>query len=114
MNQIEKLVKFIDEKQGQEIEVLDMRPVSPFMDFMIITHVSNTRLLGSLAQYLIEYLDKEHIAYRPFDKNVESGWILIDANDVIFHLFLKEERDLYQIEKLWKDTLVNRETVASL
>lgn len=114
MNQIEKLVEFIDDKQGQDIEVLDMRPVSPFMDYMIVTHVSNPRLLGALAEYLRKYMDEQKIAYRPFDKNENSGWILIDANDIIVHLFLKEERDLYQIEKLWKDTLVKRETLSSL
>jgi ribosome-associated protein len=114
MNQIEKLVQFIDEKQGQDIEILDMRPVSPFMDFMIVTHVSNPRLLLALSEYLREYFNENSIDFRPFDKNEESGWILIDANDIIVHLFLKEQRDLYQIEKLWKDTLIKRENISSL
>lgn len=114
MNQIEELVAFIDQKQGQEIEVLDMREVSPLMDYMIVTHVSNSRLLEALAEYLRVYLDEHQMSYRPYDRNGESGWILIDAHDIIFHLFLKEERDLYQIEKLWKDTLVKRENISTL
>lgn len=114
MNQIKGLIQFLDEKQAQEIKLLDMREVTPYMDYMIVSHFSNARLIAATAEYVTDYLDKEGIEYRSFDKNDESGWILIDAKHIIIHLFLKEQRDLYQLERLWKDTVVSDETLASL
>lgn len=114
MNEIQKLVNFIDEKQGQDIKVLDMRQVTPYMDFMIVTHFSNPRLLGATADYLLEYLDQNGLNYRPLDRSDKSGWVLVDAGHIIIHLFLEEERNLYQLEKLWKDTLVSHESLERL
>ena len=114
MLKIEELVKFIDEKQGQDITVLDMRKVTYVMDFMIVTHVSNPRLLNALSEYVTVFLDQKGQSFRPLDKKSESGWILIDAHDIIIHLFLKEDRELYQLEKLWKDTIVDHESISSL
>lgn len=114
MSQIKDLVQFIDEKQGQDIKVLDMRDVTPYMDFMIVTHLSNSRLLEATAQYIVEYLEKNQIDYRPLDKGDQSGWLLIDAKHIVIHLFLKEQRDLYQLEKLWKDSVVIDELIESL
>lgn len=114
MNQIQKITKFLDEKQAQDLKVLDMRKVTPYMDYMVVTHFSNPRLLKATAEYLVEYLEENNISYRPLDKSDASGWMLIDANDIIIHLFLEEERNLYQLEKLWKDTVVEDELIASL
>lgn len=114
MDQLRQLIKFIDEKQGQEIKVLDMRNLTPYIDFMIVTHLSNPRLLKATAEYIADYLDTLQIEYRPYDKNDESGWILIDAHHLIIHLFLEEQRNLYQLEKLWKDVLLNDESLTSL
>lgn len=112
MTIVNNLIKFIDEKQGQDIQLLDMREITPYMDYMIVTHVSNPRLLSALAQYVMDYLDEQQISYRPVDKTEESGWILIDANDIIVHIFLEPVRHMFQLEKLWKEALVHDEPVA--
>lgn len=107
MSLVKELVNVIDKHNGENIVVLDMREVSPLMDFMIITHVSNPRLLGALANYTKEFFDKKNIEYRPIEGDSTSRWLLIDGYEVVVHFFLEDERDVYQLDKLWKDRIIS-------
>lgn len=112
MNLVKGLVNVIEDRQGQDIAVCDMREVSPFMDYMIMTHVSNPRLLGALAQYITDYLDEKQVSYAPIEGDKSSSkWLLIDAKEVIVHLFLEDERYTYNLEKLWADCLISLEEI---
>ncbi len=109
MSLIKEVVTFIDSKQGENIKVLKMTKVSPLMDYMVICHVSNQRLLYSLANYVEDFFSQKDIQIRPIIKKEDTHWILIDANDIIVHLFLEEDRQHFALEKLWKDCLVSVE-----
>lgn len=109
MSLIKKTVEFIDSKQGEDIKVLKMTKANPLIDYMVICHVSNQRLLSSLANYIEEFFSENKIQIRPIIKKEDTQWILIDANDIIVHLFLEEDRQHFALEKLWKDCLVSIE-----
>ncbi len=109
MNEISKLLQFLDQRKVEDLALLDMRTTSPIMDYMVIGTLSNSRLLDATAQYLKQYLDENNKSYYPISKAGESGWLLVDAKDVVIHLFLQEQRSLYNLEKLWSDCLVNIE-----
>ncbi|MEA5026343.1 Ribosomal silencing factor RsfS [bioreactor metagenome] len=104
MNELLKtIVKAIDDKQGCDINVLDFRTASPLMDYFVITHVNNHRLLRAIADHTIEQIEKAGYAIRAVEGTEDSGWLLIDAYDVIIHIFLLEQRNYYGLDKLWGD-----------
>ncbi|HHX07592.1 MAG TPA: ribosome silencing factor [Erysipelothrix sp.] len=107
MSHIKNLLEFLDGRKVEDIALLDMRSVSPLMDFMVVGTVSNPRLMDATAQYLKQYLDEQGRSYYPISKSADSGWVLVDAKDVVIHLFLQQQRELYNLEKLWSDCLVN-------
>ena len=93
----------IDEKQGDDIVCLDFRSVSPFVDYFLICSARNTRL----AKAIIENIEDKAIenGFKIKSKNYEdtSNWYLIDLGDVVCHVFTGEDRELYNLEGLWKD-----------
>lgn len=107
MIQIKNLLEFLDGRKVEDITLLDMREVSPLMDFMVIGTVSNSRLMDATAQYLKQYLDEHHQSYYPISKSADSGWVLVDAKDVVIHLFMQPQRELYNLEKLWSDCVID-------
>lgn len=113
MSLVTDLIEVLDDKQGQDIAILDMRKVSPFMDYMLVTHVSNPRLLNAVKEHVLNFLDENNVEYSNVEGTPESKWLLIDAKEVVVHLFLEEERGVYNLEKLWQDCLVERETLES-
>jgi len=95
--------KKLDEKKTSDITILDISVKSGFADYFVIATASNLRLLSALSDYIQEELEKEGCEIKHIEGKGESGWILIDINDVIVNLFTPAERDRYQIEKIWSD-----------
>jgi ribosome-associated protein len=92
------LAKLIDEKKGYNIIIFDLRGISPITDYFVIctglSDIHNRNIAGAL-------IDHE----KPYhSEGFESGtWVLLDFVDVIVHIFLKEIRDFYGLERLWGD-----------
>ena len=107
MSAIKSIIKCLDDKSAQDIVVMDLRQVSPFMDYMVVASVSNTRLLHSLATYVMEELEKNNIIYSPMEGNQNSDWLLIDGKEMVISLFLESSRNIYQLERLWGDYIVD-------
>ena len=99
----------LEERQGGEISLLDMRHVTILADYFVICTGTSERQLKTLADSLSREL-KEEVG-RPIhvEGDGESGWILLDYTDVVVHLFLPDVRSFYALEELWKDaqTLVH-------
>lgn len=112
MSLIKELVAMIEERQGQDVVLLDMQTASPLMDYMIVTHVSNPRLLMALANYVKDFLDQKQINYSPIEGSQSSRWLLIDGKDVVIHIFLEDERENYNLEKLWVDCIVDANSLS--
>ena len=93
----------LDAKKAQDIVILDIAERSGFADFFVIADAGNARLLEALAD---EAEDKMALAGEILDHREgtgESGWILLDFGDIIINLFTKDQRDHYNIEKVWAD-----------
>jgi len=93
-----------DDKKGDDVIVLDVGDVLAIAGWFVIVSASNTRLVESLAQD-IERAAKDEFGTAPvrMEGHREKQWILIDYGDVIVHVFLKEMRDFYEIERLYGD-----------
>ena len=104
MNDLLKIiVEAIDEKQGLDLCVLDFRNISPLTDYFVITHVNNHRLMNAILDNVVAKVEQTGHSIKSIEGNQESGWLLIDAYDVIIHIFMNEQREYYALEKLWSD-----------
>ncbi len=97
------VVKAIDEKIGNEIKIIDFRNNNPLTDFFVIADVSNNRQMNAVIDNVVEKIEKAGYIIKAIEGQQDSGWQLIDAYDVIIHIFIKEERYFYNLEKLWAD-----------
>ncbi|MDD6429367.1 MAG: ribosome silencing factor [Lachnospiraceae bacterium] len=108
MNNTLEIVKTIKEaledKKGEDIDILDISGVTVVGDYFVVASADNLVQLSAMKDEVEERLYKD---YKLSPKNVEgkrgSSWILIDYGDVIVHLFTREDRAFYDLERIWKD-----------
>ena len=92
----------IDAHKGEDTVVLAIGEVSPVADYFVITTARSSTHLASLARELFQLLREQGV--RPLNRHrrsVASGWMLVDCGDVIVHLMEKEQREFYDLERLW-------------
>jgi ribosome-associated protein len=80
---------------------MDIGKVSTFTDYFLIATANNPRQMNALIDSLDRDLRADGVNPRRTEGAADSGWVLIDFNDVIVHLFAPEERDYYNLEELW-------------
>ncbi|MCL2854710.1 MAG: ribosome silencing factor [Defluviitaleaceae bacterium] len=95
--------KAVDDKQGEEIMVLDITGISPLADYFVIASANNSNQLKAMAEFVEEKLAPMGIRTRHVEGTQSARWILMDFGCIIVHLFHKEEREFYRLEKLWGD-----------
>jgi len=94
----------LEDNKAQDVAELDVTSLTDAMDAMIVCTATSTRHAKSLATKVIQASKQSGV--KPFGIEGEQfgEWVLIDLSDVIVHIMLKEQRELYQIEKLWMAT----------
>lgn len=92
-----------DDKNAQDILILDIAKQSNITDFFLICSGSSTRQTKTIAEEIQKKLKEND--ERPFKiAGVDQGeWILLDYSDLVIHIFTQEMREYYQLERLWKD-----------
>ncbi|MCR4955870.1 MAG: ribosome silencing factor [Lachnospiraceae bacterium] len=93
----------LDEKKASDIKVIDITGVSLITDYFIIASASNQNQMSALVRSVDEELSKAGYQLKAQEGNNYSSWILLDYTDIIVHVFTEEDRDFYNLEKLWKD-----------
>jgi len=101
-----KLVqKSLDDDQAEEITAIDLEGKASFADFMVVASGRSTRHVGAIAEHLVENLSKAGHP-KPRVAGQQTGdWVLVDAGDIIVHLFRPEVRKHYNLEKMWSVTM---------
>lgn len=106
-NRIKEMVKTawlaLDEKQASDISVIDISQVSVVADYFIVASAENVRQTEALCDNVEEKLGRAGFALRQVEGRNSGTWILMDYNDVIIHIFDKENRLFYDIERIWRD-----------
>ncbi|NLC96590.1 MAG: ribosome silencing factor [Erysipelotrichaceae bacterium] len=99
---LELVIKELKEKMANDIEVIDLKGISPFTDYFVITSANNQRLAKAMVNSTVEKALQNNFDLRAIEGE-DSEWILVDLYDVIIHVFVEEARYIYQLEKLWGD-----------
>ena len=90
-----------DERKAENIVVLNVGQVTSIADYFVIATGRNPRHLKALLERTIEGLRELDAAILGVEGEAESGWVLVDAVDVVIHLFAADTRSLYDLEMLW-------------
>lgn len=100
---IKKAVHALEDKKAEDITVLDIHEVSTIADYFIIANASNQNQLTAMQDAVDEAMYKEGVHAKQIEGNRSSTWILMDYQDIIVHLFSKEDRLFYDLERIWRD-----------
>ncbi len=100
---VKKAVTALDDKKAEEITVIDIHEVSTIADYFIIANGSNVNQLAAMQDAVDEAMNKSGLLAKQIEGNNNSTWILMDYQDIIIHLFSKEDRLFYDLERIWRD-----------
>ena len=98
-----KIVKILDSKKGMDIAGIDIRQLTTIGDYFILVTGTSSPHVKALAEEVEDTLSKEGIEPRRIEGAQSAVWILMDYQDVILHVFTKETREFYSMERLWAD-----------
>lgn len=97
-------VECAQEKKAIEVVVLDLRDIASFTEFFVIASGANQRQVQAIADEAREQLKKQLGSRLVRIEGYNSGeWVLLDFGDFIFHVFDKDAREFYDLERLWRD-----------
>ncbi|ABS67304.1 iojap-like protein [Xanthobacter versatilis] len=94
----------LEDDKSEDIVSIDLRGKTSIADYMVIASGRSQRHVGAVAEHLIEALKAAGIKHVRVEGQPACDWVLIDANDVIVHVFQPEVRSFYNIEKMWSGT----------
>lgn len=97
------VVKLLDNKKATDIEVLEIGNLTPLGDYFVIASGSSNTQVKTLSEEIEDKLSEQGVEPRRVEGENTAVWILMDYGDVIVHLFHKDTRDFYCLERLWAD-----------
>ena len=93
----------LEDKKAEDIKVIDISEVSVLADYFIIAGGNNHSQIQALCNNVEEKLGKAGHPVKQIEGYETANWILMDFGDVIIHIFDKENRLLYDLERIWRD-----------
>lgn len=97
------VIEALEDKKAEDIKVIDISEVSVIADYFIIAGGSNANQIQALSNNVEEKLGKAGYPVKQVEGYETANWILMDFQDVIVHIFDKENRLLYDLERIWRD-----------
>ena len=96
---LDLVLKTLDDGKAEEIVTIDLAGKTTIADYMVVASGRSARQVGALTEHLEEALSRR--VKISIEGKEQGDWVLIDASDVIVHLFRPEIRAYYNIEKMW-------------
>lgn len=97
------VIRALEDKKAEDIRVIDISQVSVLADYFIIANGTNTSQIQALADEVEEKLGKEGYPLKQIEGYDHANWVLLDFGDIIVHIFDKENRLFYDLERIWRD-----------
>lgn len=96
-------VNALEDRKAEDVTVIDISEISPIADYFIIANGTNQNQLQAMRDAADEALYKAGVKAQQVEGNQNSTWILMDYGDIIIHIFSKEDRLFYDLERTWRD-----------
>jgi ribosome-associated protein len=93
----------LEDKKAEDIKIIDISEVSVIADYFIIANGTNRSQIQALSDNVEEALGKAGCPVKQIEGYQTANWVLLDFNDVIVHIFDKENRLFYDLERIWRD-----------
>lgn len=106
-----RVLASLDDDKAEEVVTIDLRGKSEMADHMVIASGRSSRQVGAIAEKLVDRLKQDFGRSCKIEGKGQGDWVLIDAGDVVVHLFRPEVRDFYQLEKMWMTSPVTAAAV---
>lgn len=107
MNTSKEMVKLafaaLSEKKGEDIQIIDIQGISVLADYFIIANGTNAKQVQAMADQVQETLGKAGYEVKQVEGYQTANWILMDYKDIIVHVFCREDRLFYDLERIWRD-----------
>ena len=100
---LEAIVEAIFNKKGLNVLALDVKHLTPMSDYVVLAEGTVDRHIEAIKNGIIDELRKHKEKPLYVEGDGKSGWIILDFVDVVVHLLLRDVRELYKIEQLYKD-----------
>jgi len=100
---LERILFSLDEDKAEDVVSIDLRGKSEIADYMVVCSGRSSRQVASISEKLTDRLKQEFGRLSKVEGKDTGDWVLIDAGDVIVHVFRPEVREFYQLEKMWMD-----------
>ena len=106
ISQNEKLstiVKALDSKRAEDIRIIEIGDLTIVADYFVIANGTSTTHTKTLAEEVEYQLSQNGVEPNRTEGYNGSSWVILDYGDIVVHVFYKETRDYYQLERLWAD-----------
>lgn len=97
------VVQALEDKKGEDIQIIDIRELSPIADYFILASGSNRSQIQAMADSVEEKMHENEHALKQVEGYDGANWILMDYYDVIVHIFDRDSRIFYDLERIWRD-----------
>jgi iojap-like ribosome-associated protein len=101
----EKIIKILDDKKANDIKLLHVEKQTIIADYFIICSGTSNTQIRALASELEVKLKEDGLMPKNIEGYREGTWVLLDYHSVIVHIFNRETRNFYNLEKLWNDAV---------
>lgn len=106
-------VNALEDKKAEDIRILDISEISTIADYFIIANGTNKSQIQAIADNISEILGRAGVTMRQIEGYQNANWVLMDFQDVIIHIFDKENRLFYDLERIWRDgVLIEKEALS--
>lgn len=103
---VELAAKAASDKKANEILIMDLQGLSNVTDYFLIASANSTTQAQAIADNIDKEMSKAQIAPLRTEGYREARWILLDFGDIVAHIFIEEDREFYNLERLWADAPV--------
>lgn len=105
-------INALEDKKAEDIRIIDISQISTIADYFIIADGSNKSQIQAMADNVSEILGKSGVTVRQIEGYQNANWILMDFQDIIIHIFDRENRLFYDLERIWRDgVLIEKESL---
>ena len=104
----------LDDDKAEDVVVIDLAGKTEIADFMVIANGTSKRQVGAMADHLQQKIKASGLKGFATEGLDNCDWVLIDAGDVIVHLFRPEVRDFYSLDKIWTRPVAGRDSASGV